>query len=86
MNDNESSEAWRTAAVCGMLSEINSYISALLSQLSLHLWNNFGTYTEVRPQKSSSDFNEIWYVDRIGQDHECLKATQEESTISHAQD
>jgi len=56
----------------------------------------------VRPQKSFSDFNEIWYVDRArwvmhkglpyypiqgqaqAQGHECLKATQEESTISPA--
>ena len=49
-----------------------------------------------------SDFNEIWYVDRAlwvmhygmpydpiqgqGQGHECLKASQEESTISPTRD
>jgi len=50
----------------------------------------------VRPQKSFSDFSEIWYVDRgrwlmhdgmlydsiQGQGHDYLKATQGESTVS----
>jgi len=59
-----------------------------------------GVLRLVHPEKSFSDFSEISYVDRgrwlihdgmpydliQGQGHEWLKATQEESTISPAQD
>ena len=54
----------------------------------------------VCPEKSLSDFNEIWYVDRgrwvmhdgmlydpiQGQGHKWFKATEEESTVSPAWD
>jgi len=56
----------------------------------------------VCPEKSFSDFNDIWYVDRgrwlihdgmsydpiQGQDQgdDCLKATEEESTVRPARD
>jgi len=61
-----------------------------------------GSLRIVRSQKSFSDFNVIWYVDRgrrlmhngmsydpiqgQGQGHERLKATQEESTVSPTRD
>ena len=61
-----------------------------------------GSLRLVRGQKSFSDFDEIWYVDRgrllmhdgmpydpiqgQGQCEECFQATQEEFTVSPAPD
>jgi len=75
------------------------FLSYFLCHVTLNLE---GSLRLVRPQKSFSDFNEIWHLDRgrwvmhdgmpydpiqgQGQGHECLKATQEESTVSPARE
>jgi len=75
------------------------YLSWFLCHVTLNLE---GSLRLVRPHKSFSDFNDIWYVDRgrwlmhddmpydpvqgQGQGHDCSKATPEELTVSPARD